>query len=62
MRRLLPLFGLVAAVELIGVALDSSVLQWLAKPLLAPVLLAYLLAHRRRWDAVAVGLDRKSVV
>ena len=58
MRRswLLPLFGLVAAVELTGVALDSTPLQWLAKPLLAPVLLAYLLAHRRRIDAVAVGL------
>ena len=58
MRRswLLPLFGLVAAVELVGVALDSTVLQWLAKPLLAPVLLAYLWARRRRVDAVAVGL------
>ncbi|MFI7306607.1 lysoplasmalogenase [Micromonospora aurantiaca] len=58
MRRswLLPLFGLVAAVELVGVALDSTALQWLAKPLLAPVLLAYLLTHRRRVDAVAVGL------
>ncbi|WP_422748134.1 lysoplasmalogenase [Micromonospora sp. WMMD1219] len=58
MRRswLLPLFGLIAAVELVGVALDSTVLQWLAKPLLAPVLLAYLWAHRRRVDAVAVGL------
>ncbi|ADL46888.1 lysoplasmalogenase [Micromonospora aurantiaca (nom. illeg.)] len=58
MRRswLLPLFGLVAAVELVGVALDSTALQWLAKPLLAPVLLAYLWAHRHRVDAVAVGL------
>lgn len=54
--RLLLVFGLVAAVELVGVALDSTVLQWLAKPLLAPVLLAYLWAHRRRVDAVAVGL------
>ncbi|MEU7763060.1 MULTISPECIES: lysoplasmalogenase [Micromonospora] len=58
MRRswLLPLFGLIATVELVGVALDSTALQWLAKPLLAPVLLAYLWAHRRRVDAVAVGL------
>ena len=58
MRRswLLLLFGLVAAVELVGVALDSTVLQWLAKPLLAPALLAYLWARRRRVDAVAVGL------
>ena len=58
MRRswLLPLFGLIATVELVGVALDSTALQWLAKPLLAPVLLAYLWAHRHRVDAVAVGL------
>ncbi|MDG4800670.1 lysoplasmalogenase family protein [Micromonospora sp. WMMD980] len=57
MRRLwLPLFVLVAAVELVAVAVDSTALQWLAKPLLAPVLLAYLLTHRRRVDAVAAGL------
>ncbi|MFG1673438.1 lysoplasmalogenase [Micromonospora sp. NPDC049282] len=55
-RSWLALFGLVAVVELVGVALDSTVLQWLAKPLLAPVLLAYLLQHRRRVDAVAAGL------
>ncbi|MFG1780403.1 lysoplasmalogenase [Micromonospora sp. NPDC049048] len=55
MRRLWP-FGVVAAVELVGVAADSAVLQWLAKPLLAPVLLVYLLRARRRVDPVAVGL------
>ncbi|WFE35827.1 lysoplasmalogenase [Micromonospora sp. WMMD975] len=55
-RSWLTLFGVIAAVELVGVALDSTVLQWLAKPLLAPVLLAYLIAHRRRLDAVAAGL------
>ncbi|MGW4501423.1 lysoplasmalogenase [Micromonospora sp. NPDC004336] len=55
MRRLWP-FGVVAAVELVGVATDLSVLQWLAKPLLAPLLLAYLLRVRRRVDGVAVGL------
>ncbi|WP_089154126.1 lysoplasmalogenase [Micromonospora sp. NBS 11-29] len=55
-RAWLGLFGLVAAVELVAVALDSTVLQWLAKPLLAPVLLAYLLRERRRVDAVAAGL------
>ncbi|GAA3776378.1 lysoplasmalogenase [Micromonospora maritima] len=55
-RSWLTLFGLVAAVELAGVALDSTALQWLAKPLLAPVLLAYLWQRRRRVDAVAVGL------
>ncbi|MFC8846852.1 MULTISPECIES: lysoplasmalogenase family protein [unclassified Micromonospora] len=48
MRRLAP-FGLVVAVELVGVALDDIVLQWLAKPLLAPLLLLWLLCpgHRR---------------
>ncbi|MEH0975280.1 lysoplasmalogenase [Micromonospora sp. CPCC 205546] len=55
MRRLWP-FAVVAAVELLGVAADSTVLQWLAKPLLAPVLLVYLLRVRRRVDPVAVGL------
>ncbi|MGC4892653.1 lysoplasmalogenase [Micromonospora sp. DT31] len=55
-RSWLVLFGFVAAVELVGVALDSTVLQWLAKPLLAPVLLAYLWQRRRRFDGVAVGL------
>ncbi|WFE55532.1 lysoplasmalogenase family protein [Micromonospora sp. WMMD712] len=42
MRRLVP-FGVVAAVELVGVALDNLVLQWLTKPLLAPLLLLWLL-------------------
>lgn len=55
-RRWLGLFGVFAAVELVGVALDSTVVQWLAKPLLAPLLLAYLWAARRRLDGVAVGL------
>ncbi|WP_432958628.1 lysoplasmalogenase family protein [Micromonospora haikouensis] len=69
MRRLAP-FGLVAAVELVGVALDNLVLQWLAKPLLAPLLLLWLLrpgagrapagaartGGRRRFDAFALGL------
>lgn len=55
-RSWLVLFGLAAAVELVAVALDSTVFQWLAKPLLAPLLLAYLIEHRRRVDAVAAGL------
>ncbi|SCL29095.1 Uncharacterized membrane protein YhhN [Micromonospora rhizosphaerae] len=55
MRRLWP-FAVVATVELIGVALDSTMLQWLTKPLLAPLLLAYLWSARRRVDGVAVGL------
>ncbi|MFG2054460.1 lysoplasmalogenase [Micromonospora sp. NPDC048930] len=52
----MPLFGVVAAVELVGVALDSTAVQWVAKPLLAPLLMAYLWTARRRFDGVAVGL------
>ncbi|WNM38405.1 lysoplasmalogenase [Micromonospora halotolerans] len=55
-RPWLGLFGAVALVELVGVALDSTPTQWLAKPLLAPLLLAYLWTARRRLDGVAVGL------
>ncbi|MEV0429787.1 lysoplasmalogenase [Micromonospora sp. NPDC050495] len=55
-RHGLRLFGVVALVELIGVATDSTLTQWLAKPLLAPLLLAYLWSVRRRFDGVAVGL------
>ncbi|MFF4808559.1 lysoplasmalogenase [Micromonospora chersina] len=55
-RRWLTLFGVVTLVELVGVALDSTPTQWLAKPLLAPLLLAYLWNRRRRVDPVAVGL------
>ena len=55
-RHWLRLFGVVAVVELIGVGLDWTAVQWLAKPLLAPLLLAYLVGVRRRVDPVAVGL------
>ncbi|MFR9776560.1 lysoplasmalogenase [Micromonospora sp. MS34] len=55
-RPWLALFGAVAAVELVGVALGSTAVQWAAKPLLAPLLLAYLWSVRRRVDGVAVGL------
>ncbi|MET7967028.1 lysoplasmalogenase [Micromonospora sp. NPDC005305] len=55
-RPWLALFGIVALVELVGVALDSTPAQWLAKPLLAPLLLAYLWDRRRRLDPVALGL------
>ncbi|MEU5941116.1 lysoplasmalogenase [Micromonospora sp. NPDC047548] len=57
MRRLWPwLYGAVVAVELVGVALDVPAVQWAAKPLLAPLLLAWLLGVRRKWDLVATGL------
>lgn len=55
-RRWLGLFALAAVVELTGVALDAPAVQWAAKPLLAPLLLGWLLAVRRRWDPVATGL------
>lgn len=54
-RAWLPLFGAVALIELIAVAMDSTTLQWLTKPLLAPLLLAYLW-DRRQVDGIAVGL------
>ncbi|MFF5174676.1 lysoplasmalogenase [Micromonospora sp. NPDC000089] len=50
------LFALVVAVELVGVALDLPVVQWAAKPLIAPLLLVRLLTVRRRFDPVAAGL------
>ncbi|SBT40280.1 lysoplasmalogenase [Micromonospora auratinigra] len=55
-RALLALFGVAAAVELAGVVTHSTAVQWSAKPLLAPLLLAYLWTVRRRVDGVAVGL------
>jgi uncharacterized membrane protein YhhN len=42
-------------VELIGVATDERVLQWTAKPLIAPLLIWYLLSSHRR-DAVVTAL------
>jgi uncharacterized membrane protein YhhN len=36
------LFWLAVAVELVGVATDAHILQWIAKPLLAPLLIWYL--------------------
>lgn len=47
LRPLLAAFFLVACVELAGVALSWHPLQWVAKPLLAPLLLWYLLRTTR---------------
>ncbi|GAA3389519.1 lysoplasmalogenase [Cryptosporangium minutisporangium] len=55
MRLSLKLFAVATAVELIAVAADWTVLQWLAKPLLAPLLAVYLVG-RVRPDLVLVAL------
>ncbi|MEH1014720.1 lysoplasmalogenase family protein [Micromonospora sp. CPCC 206060] len=52
----LVLFAVVAAVELVGVGADLTLVQWLAKPLLAPLLLLWLWQRQRRPDPVALGL------
>jgi len=54
-RLWLTLFAAATAVELIAVALDLIALQWLAKPLLAPLLAIYLL-RRARPDLVVAAL------
>ncbi|WP_433609765.1 lysoplasmalogenase [Dactylosporangium sp. CA-139114] len=48
----LRLFWAAVAVELLGVATDQHVLQWIAKPLIAPLLLWYL--HQRGPIATAL--------
>ncbi|EXG82895.1 lysoplasmalogenase [Cryptosporangium arvum] len=52
---MLTLFAVAAGLELIGVAFDVAVLQWVAKPLLAPLLAIYLL-RRRGFGPVVVAL------
>ncbi|GLW31757.1 lysoplasmalogenase [Actinoplanes regularis] len=52
---MIPLFVTVAIAEIIAVAADWTVLQWITKPLLAPLLIVYLL-RRRRPDLVMVAL------
>ncbi|GAA0235151.1 lysoplasmalogenase [Cryptosporangium japonicum] len=52
---MLMVFAVAAGLELVGVALDNAVLQWVAKPLLAP-LLAIWLVRRHGFDAVVVAL------
>ncbi|BBH70333.1 hypothetical protein ACTI_70180 [Actinoplanes sp. OR16] len=51
----LTLFVMAATVEIVGVAADLTVLQWIAKPLLAPLLIWHLLQHRRP-DLVTAAL------
>ncbi|MGC4806797.1 lysoplasmalogenase [Micromonospora sp. DT233] len=54
-------FGVAAVVELVGVATDNIVLQWLAKPLLAPLLLLWLLrSGRPRPDRLGSGRPSSS--
>ncbi|MEV6815178.1 lysoplasmalogenase [Micromonospora sp. NPDC051296] len=53
---LLWAFGVVAVVELVAVAVAATQVQWLAKPLLAPLLLAWLWWARRQSGPVAIGL------
>ncbi|MFY1576673.1 lysoplasmalogenase [Verrucosispora sp. WMMD703] len=53
---LLWAFAVVAAVELVAVATDVLAVQWLAKPLLAPLLLAWLWRVRAANAPIAVGL------
>ncbi|MEV2239179.1 lysoplasmalogenase [Micromonospora sp. NPDC049891] len=53
---LLWAFAVVAAVELVAVATDLRAVQWIAKPLLAPLLLAWLWRVRATDAPIAVGL------
>ncbi|WBB90713.1 lysoplasmalogenase [Verrucosispora sp. WMMC514] len=53
---LLWAFAVVAGVELVAVATDVPAVQWLAKPLLAPLLLAWLWRVRAADVPIAVGL------
>jgi uncharacterized membrane protein YhhN len=52
---ILPLFAAVAAVEIIAVAADWTAVQWVAKPLLGPLLIIWMLQRGRR-DLVTVAL------
>jgi uncharacterized membrane protein YhhN len=51
----LTLFVMAAVVEIVGVAADLAVLQWIAKPLLAPLLIGHFVRHRRP-DLVVAAL------
>ncbi|MET7638200.1 lysoplasmalogenase [Streptomyces sp. NPDC005438] len=57
MPPLIPVFALLALVDLTGMVLEAPVLEWLSKPLLAPVLAWYLWRTTgRRHPLVLVGL------
>ena len=51
----LTLFVMAATVEIVAVAAGITWLQWIAKPLLAPLLIGHLLQHRKP-DLVVVAL------
>jgi uncharacterized membrane protein YhhN len=57
-RGLLVAYLVVGAVNLVGAALGSSALEWISKPLLVPLLVAWVVAVRRRAEprALVVGL------
>ncbi|MFI7025996.1 lysoplasmalogenase [Micromonospora sp. NPDC049900] len=55
-RAWLGAFLVVAIVELVAVAVDATPVQWLAKPLLAPLLLVWLWWVRGQRGPVAVAL------
>jgi uncharacterized membrane protein YhhN len=52
---ILRLFAAVAAIEVVAVAADWTIVQWLTKPLLGPLLILWMLRHGRR-DLVTVAL------
>jgi uncharacterized membrane protein YhhN len=52
---ILRLFTAVAAVEIVAVAADWTIVQWLTKPLLGPLLIVWMLQRGRR-DIVTVAL------
>ncbi|MDI6104404.1 lysoplasmalogenase [Actinoplanes sp. NEAU-A12] len=52
---ILPLFVAVAVAEVVAVAADWTAVQWVAKPLLGPLLIAYMFQRGQR-DLVTVAL------
>lgn len=64
-RVVLVCFGLIAAANLVSVAIGNSIMEWITKPLLMPVLAVYLIAAgaRRRETStpMLVGLGFAAV-